>query len=281
MSNDPFLITGPAVISFSGGRTSGYMLWRILQAHGGTLPDDVVVCFANTGREMPATLDFVWQCGAHWNVPIVWLEYRHLLIEGKKRRIRWAERVGYNSASRNGEPFDMLLESKKIVPDLSRRFCTWELKVMTIVRYLRGELGWKRWTNIVGFRADESERIEERRANEIAIPVAWRTEFPLADASIQEIDVLRFWKTQPFQLQLDRDGDGGNCDGCFMFSSARIGRMFQKYPERMDWWPRTEARLGTKTMRLGESYADIRRIALAQGVLPWDNGAPCAEACGA
>jgi len=47
-----FLITGPAVISFSGGRTSAYMLWRILQAHGGILPDDVVVCFANTGREM-------------------------------------------------------------------------------------------------------------------------------------------------------------------------------------------------------------------------------------
>ena len=35
--SEPFLITGPAIISVSGGRTSGYMLWRILQAHGGTL----------------------------------------------------------------------------------------------------------------------------------------------------------------------------------------------------------------------------------------------------
>ncbi len=61
---DPFLISGPAVISFSGGRTSAYMLWRILRAHGGALPDDVVVCFANTGREMSATLDFVRECGA-------------------------------------------------------------------------------------------------------------------------------------------------------------------------------------------------------------------------
>ena len=48
---DPYLITGPALISFSGGRTSAYMLKMILDAHGGTLPDDVHVCFANTGKE--------------------------------------------------------------------------------------------------------------------------------------------------------------------------------------------------------------------------------------
>jgi hypothetical protein len=50
VSVDPFLITGPAVISFSGGRTSGYMLHRIVQAHGGmALPsgdDDGLDVFA-------------------------------------------------------------------------------------------------------------------------------------------------------------------------------------------------------------------------------------------
>lgn len=51
LGRDPFFIKGPAVISFSGGRTSGYMLWRILQAHDGKLPDDVYVMFANTGLE--------------------------------------------------------------------------------------------------------------------------------------------------------------------------------------------------------------------------------------
>ncbi len=62
--SDPFHITGPALISFSGGRTSGYMLWRILQAHGGTLPDDVYVTFANTGKEREETLRFVYECGS-------------------------------------------------------------------------------------------------------------------------------------------------------------------------------------------------------------------------
>ena len=131
---DPFHLIGPAVVSFSGGRTSGYMLHRIIQAHGGTLPDDVVVCFANTGREMPKTLDFVRDCGAAWNVPIVWLEFDHHLPEGASRRVRTATVVNHNSASRDGEPFDRLLSSKKIVPDRSRRFCSEQLKVLTVIR---------------------------------------------------------------------------------------------------------------------------------------------------
>lgn len=47
---DPFRIEGPALISFSGGRTSGLMLRRILDAHGGRLHRDVHVVYANTGR---------------------------------------------------------------------------------------------------------------------------------------------------------------------------------------------------------------------------------------
>lgn len=64
MGENPYRITGPALISFSGGRTSAFMVWNILQAHGGTLPDDVVVAFANTGKEREETLRFVHECGS-------------------------------------------------------------------------------------------------------------------------------------------------------------------------------------------------------------------------
>ena len=280
VTTDPFRITGPAVLSVSGGRTSGMMLALVLQAHGGRLPDDIVAVFANTGREMPCTLDFVRDMGAAWSVPIEWVEFRHGYKEGATRRHRWAEVVNHNSASRAGEPFDMLLESKRIVPDQSRRFCTEQLKVLTIIRHIRATRGWRRWTNVVGFRADESVRIENKQAREVAEPGVFDSAFPLADAGLTGMDVRRFWRAQPFDLQLDADGDGGNCDGCFMFSSDRIGRMFRKYPERMDWWVQAEKTNGTKTMRPGQSYASIREIALNQGVLAWDDGGPCDQGCG-
>jgi len=50
MSN-PFEISSPTCISFSGGRTSAYMLYRVLQAHDMSLPNEAKVIFANTGKE--------------------------------------------------------------------------------------------------------------------------------------------------------------------------------------------------------------------------------------
>lgn len=119
---NPYQIQGPALISFSGGRTSGYMLCRILDACGGRLPEDVRVCFANTGKEMPATLDFVRDCGERWNVDIDWLEYSPYGEEQRKFRI-----VEHATASRNGEPYEALLRERKYLPNPVVRFCTTEL----------------------------------------------------------------------------------------------------------------------------------------------------------
>ena len=56
---NPYKIPTPALISFSGGRTSGFMLWNILNAYDGKLPEDIHVVFANTGKEANETLDFI------------------------------------------------------------------------------------------------------------------------------------------------------------------------------------------------------------------------------
>lgn len=265
---DPFRITGPAVISFSGGRTSGYMLHRILQAHGGTLPADVVVCFANTGREMPATLDFVRDCGAAWSVPIKWLEYRREGVVGKLRQRVFAEEVSHNSAARNGEPFDALLTAKGLVPDPFRRFCTVELKIRTVQRWIKAELFWRKWANVVGLRADEMSRVQKKAAADIKAKAPYVSVMPLADAGIEKIDVLRFWRDQPFDLELKGEHEG-NCDGCFVKTKSALSRMFQDYPDRMDWWTRKESEGGSKTFVVGRSFASIANLTLAQGVIPF------------
>jgi 3'-phosphoadenosine 5'-phosphosulfate sulfotransferase (PAPS reductase)/FAD synthetase len=102
---NPYFITGPALISFSGGRTSAFMLWNILQAHCGALPPDVVVAFANTGKEREETLRFVHECETRWGVRIRWLEYRDLsqaYLRKDSGVEQSFEEVGFNSASRRG-----------------------------------------------------------------------------------------------------------------------------------------------------------------------------------
>ena len=49
---NPYFIEAPALISFSGGRTSGYMLKQIIDTYDGQLPADIIPCFANTGKEI-------------------------------------------------------------------------------------------------------------------------------------------------------------------------------------------------------------------------------------
>ncbi|WBU27637.1 phosphoadenosine phosphosulfate reductase family protein [Rhodopseudomonas palustris] len=105
----PYHLTGPALISFSGGRSSRYMLKQILDAHGGTLPDDVKVAFANTGREFPETLDFVAETAERYGVHIAWLEY------DPASEHRTAV-VSHNSASRNGEPFALRRDVRHRAP---------------------------------------------------------------------------------------------------------------------------------------------------------------------
>ena len=70
MSSNPYLLDLPAVVSFSGGRTSGFMLRHILDAHGGQ-PEDLVVSFQNTGLEHPATYDFIKEVEDRWGVDIL------------------------------------------------------------------------------------------------------------------------------------------------------------------------------------------------------------------
>ena len=94
------LPAGKVQISFSGGRTSAYMLHQLLAVNGDFDPDRVQVVFANTGREMPQTYAFLQRCSEEWGVPITWVEGRPYNESGNRFEV-----VSHNSASRNGEPF--------------------------------------------------------------------------------------------------------------------------------------------------------------------------------
>lgn len=242
---DPYRLDTPAVVSFSGGRTSGYMLRQILDAFGGELPPDIKVVFCNTGKERPETLDFVERCSQRWGVPVTWLEYRYhtdgTAIPGRRAgHIRAGGRrgfevVNYSTASRNGEPFEAVITARNMLPNVMMRFCTVECKIRTTQRYLKS-LGWKHWTNAIGFRADEPARVAKlngsnKHGNED--PVA-----PLFKAGVTKADILAWWDRQPFKLELaDHEG---NCDLCFLKGRGKLNEILSRRPDLADWWVRME-----------------------------------------
>ena len=225
---NPFLITEPTCISFSGGRTSGYMLWRILEAHQMSLPEEAIVCFANKGKEDEATLKFVQACSDNWNVEIHWLEYR----DADPAFVR----VDFETASRNGEPFEALIRKRQYLPNPVTRFCTSELKIRTIHKYLKS-MGWEHNETMdwVGMRADEQRR---------AAKIADKSRIPLVTAGVTKETVGDFWKNQTFDLELPNMNGvtmHGNCDLCFLKGGAQVLSLIAEKPERAVWWAKMEA----------------------------------------
>lgn len=240
-------------IAFSGGRTSAYMLHQILDANGG-LPDRARVVFANTGREMPETLDFVQEVGSRWGVPIAWVEY---LDEAPRFTV-----VSHNSASRDGEPFAALIRRRKFLPNQQARFCTGDLKIKPVSRYLVAE-GWKSWVSALGIRADEMRRVNREPQKE-----RWQRWYPLADAGVTRRDVAAFWQRQPFDLCLPNVNGNtslGNCDGCFLKSEATLAMLARDYPDRHAWWERMEAETtGATTAAAARFCKEYTRKSLRQ-----------------
>lgn len=150
----PFLIKGPAVISLSGGRTSAYMLRRILDEG---LQPDVHVLFCNTGKEYEETLVFVDAVARRWGVPVHWLEYerRHMpkyksnevrIIAERFRAARGFEAlppgpergfrvVSFKGAARAGEPYENFVAMSGL-PNPAFRTCTTEMKVRIMKRWM-------------------------------------------------------------------------------------------------------------------------------------------------
>lgn len=246
---DPFKIDSPTCISFSGGRTSAYMLWRVLQSNDG-LPAEAKVIFANTGKEDEATLRFVQRCSQEWNIPITWLEFFYVEDSSKRFRV-----VDFDTASRNGEPFESVifdLRANGYLPNPVARFCTVEMKVRTMHKYLKS-LGWTHWDIFLGIRADEPRRVAKIGNHDYGKHEDKYA--PLAVAGVTKEMVGEFWRSQAFDLELPNMNGvtmHGNCDLCFLKPTSQILSLIAEKPERAVWWAEMEAKCQSSGMSFGD-----------------------------
>lgn len=249
--DDWFKADGPVLWSFSGGRTSAYMMHRAISAYGGKLPENHIVVFANTGQEDSRTLDFVDRCDKEFGLGVVWVE----AIIRPEREGTIHKVTSYEEASRNGEPFEGVIK-KYGIPNKGYPHCTRELKLAPITSYARSVLG-KSYKTAIGIRADESDRV---RADKTFF-------YPLMRAGIRKRDVVVFWQSQEFDLEVPEHM--GNCTWCWKKSDRKLMTLMVdnpdvfKFPERMESeYGMVRPERGRQVFfRNGRGVSDIRALA--------------------
>ena len=243
-----------SIINFSGGRTSAYMTKRLIDEG----LDNYIVAFQNTGKEMPATLDFINECDKRWNLNIVWLEYRY----GNNFEV-----VDYESASRTGRPFDELIaHNKGVLPNTMMRFCTSQMKINTLKRWAKS-IGVTEWEHYVGIRYDEPRRWGKTSS----LPNYMSVEHPLVKWKTTKLEVLDWWSKQDFDLMVNEPY--GNCDGCFLKGKGKLAIIAKEKPEILDWWINHEKE---NTFKKEISYKDLKAKAQAQkGIFDDDPSFSC------
>ena len=179
----------PHVVKFSGGRTSGMLLFMLLE--NGMLRADRgdVVVFNNTSAEHPETYRFVARCKElveeRYGMPFFWVEFQ---TYEDARRGEWTRLPTYrlvkpvpcskdepNGYRWRGEAFEEMLSWAGYVPNQHQRICTKNLKLETTKLFLRdwlfGEEGNSRLGHYGdGSRLDDDEMYRRHKKYRGAMP---------------------------------------------------------------------------------------------------------------
>lgn len=226
-------------LCMSGGRTSAYMVEKVLKLQSEGYFEDVefVITFANTGREHEETLRFVNECDKRWRElyewGVIWLEA--VVHEGRKPCSH--KMVTFETASRFGEPFEEVVK-KYGLPNKKFLHCTRELKENPIMSYMES-LGERKghtkdkvlipatYETWIGIRGDEPDRLGgNKNGKQLKV-------YPLGgdvielngcgshiDLSCDKLDVLDFWEDMPFDLGIPEHL--GNCTDCHKKSFKKL-----------------------------------------------------------
>lgn len=214
------------LVSFSGGKTSGYMAHLLKREWSDVF--DLLFVFANTGQEREETYEFVRRCDEYFDLDLVWVEAEvfHGSRKGCGHRV-----VDFNSADRTGQVFEEMIK-KYGIPNQAWPHCTRELKANPIRSYAKS-IGWNVYFTAIGIRTDEAQRGSPDDA--FVYPLI--SHFPT-----DKIDVNTFWESMPFTLELEEHQ--GNCAWCWKKSAKKLHKLIDESPEIFDFPDRMEKLYG-------------------------------------
>ena len=146
----------PHVVKFSGGRSSGMLLFALLENQLLDRARGDVIVFNNTASEHPGTYRFARDCkeaSSHYGIPFFWVEFQ---TYEDSRNGQWTRLPSYRlvndkpKSAENpdgfhwrGEVFEELLSWSGYVPNQFSRICTKNMKLEVTRMFLKDWLACK------------------------------------------------------------------------------------------------------------------------------------------
>lgn len=178
-----------------------------------------------------------------------------------------------------GVTFDQVVKTKGgWLPNKLHRYCTTNMKLIPIFEWWHKEIG-EPVDMRIGFRANEQRRakkmIGKKNENgllEIKATVEkhpdgrnkwqvfeWQApSFPLIIDNIYKDKIEEYWKDKPVRFAWMN-----NCVGCFHRNEILLKKMFERNPEKMQWFADQEIGRGGKgTWKTGVTYEQIKNYKL-------------------
>ena len=227
----PDILELPLVESISGGKTSSVMA-ELLNHKFKDSGRQRIRVFANTGKEREETLIFLNELDKYLNLNLVWIE---TVVNPKQGIGNDYKIVSFETASRNGEPFEQVI-TKYGIPNQAFKHCTRTLKTEPIKRYLK-DIGITDYVTAIGYRSDEMRRVNWQKAKDM------KQYYPLVETwRFDKEMVNHFCAKRPFNLNLKEHE--GNCDLCWKKSDRKLLTLLIEKPHLINWWNEMEIKYG-------------------------------------
>ncbi|RAW91465.1 MULTISPECIES: phosphoadenosine phosphosulfate reductase domain-containing protein [unclassified Photorhabdus] len=201
------------VVSFSGGRTSAYLVYLMEQRR--KKGEDVRYIFMDTGAEHPKTYEFIRNLVRCWKIDLVCLR---VVINPELGKGNGYQILTLDEIKHDLEPWRAMLK-KYGTPYVGGEFCTDRMKLVPFKKYCDEHIGKKSYHTWIGIRTDEPRRIK----------CLDRTSYLANISDIDKYGIIDWWSQQPFDLQIHEHL--GNCCFCIKKSIQKIALAAKDEPE--------------------------------------------------
>ena len=221
------------IVSFSGGRTSAYMVY-LMEDKRVNHNWDVEYVFCDTGAEHPKTYEFIRNCVEHFGINL------HCI----KSSVNQDMGIGntYKNIGVDEIGFDLTNIKQNIQKystfSIMNAYCTERLKTVPLNKFCNDKFGKGEYVNWLGMRIDEPRRLKnidvtpDMFGKKINVNPNVRYLAQISDFTKQ--DILNFWLEMPFDLEIGEHL--GNCVFCVKKSAKKIALAQRDEPELAELW---------------------------------------------